>query len=92
MALDEVIRKSVHTHSVTAVGDSEKGMFDLLAEVTRSLEAAVAQLPRHASLTGITISVHRGEVLDMTEHDQEKLIEVSVAIGTLTSTTILTAT
>jgi len=87
MALDEVIRKSIHTQSVTAVGDSEKGMFDLLAEVTRSLEAAVAQLPREASLAGLTISVHKGEVLDLTNRDRDDLIEVSVAVGTVTYTT-----
>ncbi len=89
MALDEVIRKNVHTQLVTAVGDSEKGMFDLLAEATCFLQAAVAQLPRDASLAGLTISVHNAEVPDST-NERDDLIEVSVAVGTVTYTTVAT--
>jgi hypothetical protein len=88
MALDEVIRKNVHTQLVTAVGDSEKGIFDLLAEATCSLKDAVAQLPRDASLAGLTISVHSAEVPDSTNDERDDLIEVSVAVGTVTYTTV----
>lgn len=84
MALDEVLRKSVHTQTVMAVGDSEKSLFDLVAEAARSLEVAVAQFPKDASLAGLTISVHKGEVLDKAADD---LVEVPVAVGTVTYTT-----